>query len=80
VALSDLRGGDPGHNAQALLALLQGQKGAYRDVVLLNAAAALLVAEQVETLKEGVERAALAVDTGAAARALQIMVEATNTP
>jgi anthranilate phosphoribosyltransferase len=79
-ALGDLRGGDPAHNAQALRALLQGASGAYRDVVLLNAAAALLVSERVETLREGVELAAQAIDSGAAVRALDVMIEATNTP
>ena len=79
-ALSDLRGGDPRHNAQALRALLEGAPGAYRDVVLLNAAAALLVAERVETLREGVGLAAVAIDSGAASRALDVMIEATNTP
>jgi anthranilate phosphoribosyltransferase len=79
-ALADLRGGDPRHNAQALRALLEGAPGAYRDVVLLNAAAALLVSERVETLREGVEIAAQAVDSGAAARALDVMIGATNAP
>ena len=52
--LSDLTGGEPAQNAEALRALLDGQRGAYRDIVLLNAAAALLVADKVETLREGV--------------------------
>ena len=79
-ALADLRGGDPRHNADALRALLQGAPGAYRDVVLLNAAAALLVSERVETLREGVDLASEAIDNGAAARALDMMIEVTNTP
>ncbi len=79
-ALSELRGGDPRHNADALRALLKGSPGAYRDVVMLNAAAALLVAERVETLREGVGLAASAIDSGAADRALCLMIEATNAP
>ncbi len=79
-ALADLRGGDPDHNAMALRALLAGARGPYRDVVILNAAAAFLVADQVETLREGVTRAETAIDTGAAAAALANLVEATNTP
>jgi anthranilate phosphoribosyltransferase len=79
-ALADLRGGDPQHNADALRALLTGSPGAYRDIVLLNAAAALLVSERVETLREGVDLAANAIDSGAAARALDVMIEATITP
>src|SRR5690606_7321833 len=56
-ALSDLTGGSPAENAVALRALLAGEKGPYRDIVLLNAAAALLVADKVETLRDGVSLA-----------------------
>ena len=59
-------GGTPAENAQAFRALLDGAKGAYRDAVLLNAAAALVVADRAATLPEGVERAAAAIDSGAA--------------
>ncbi len=78
VGLGDLRGGDAQENAQALRALLDGAKSPYRDVVLLNAAAAFLVAEAVETLREGVERAADAVDSGRAAHVLGRLVAITN--
>lgn len=64
--LGDIRGGDPQFNAEALKKLLQGEHGAYRDAVLLNAAAALIVAGEVETLKEGVEEAAETIDKGLA--------------
>jgi anthranilate phosphoribosyltransferase len=64
--LEDIRGGDPAHNAAKLRALLQGEPGAYRDAVLLNAAAALMVAGTVETLTEGVEEAREAIDKGLA--------------
>lgn len=74
-----LKGGEPKENAQALRDLLQGRKGAYRDVVLLNAAAALLVADKVETLRDGVEQAALAIDDGRAQGALDALIRATNT-
>lgn len=77
-ALADLRGGDPAENAAALRALLAGAGGAYRDVVLLNAAAALLVAEKVETLREGVGMAAAAIDSGAARRALDTLAAVSN--
>lgn len=73
-----LRGGDPAENAAALRALLDGAPGPYRDVVLLNAAAALLVADSVETLREGVERAAAAIDDGRAAEALYGLVRASH--
>jgi len=64
--LSAIRGGDPAHNARALRALLQGERGPYRDAVLLNAAAALIVAGTADTLSEGAETAAAALDDGRA--------------
>lgn len=78
--LADLRGGPPDHNAAAMQELLAGAKGPYRDVVLLNAAAAFLVADAVETLREGVARAASAIDSGAANQALERLIAATNAP
>ena len=76
--LADLRGGDAAHNAEALQRLLAGAPGAYRHIVLLNAAAALLVADRVETLAEGVELAESAIDEGRAAAALDGLVAASN--
>lgn len=61
-----LKGGDPAENAVALEALLNGAPGAYRDVVLLNAAAALVVADRATNLREGAAIAARAIDDGAA--------------
>ncbi|WP_420143249.1 anthranilate phosphoribosyltransferase [Sphingobium sp.] len=61
-----IRGGDAAHNAAALRALLQGEPGPYRDAVLLNAAAALVVADHVPDLREGVEEAAETIDRGLA--------------
>ncbi|BDW85055.1 anthranilate phosphoribosyltransferase [Roseicyclus marinus] len=65
-AFRDILGGTPAENAAALRALLEGAPGAYRDAVLLNAAAALVVAEKAEDLKGGVEIAAQSIDSGAA--------------
>ena len=79
-ALSDLTGGDAADNAEALRAVLGGAMGPYRDIVLLNAAAAFLVADKVETLRDGVDLAAHALDSGAAARALDTLVEVSNRP
>jgi anthranilate phosphoribosyltransferase len=76
--LDDLRGGDPAENAAALRALLEGRKSAYRDVVALNAAAAFLVADKVETLHDGVELAFAAIDDGRALQALDRLVAITN--
>ncbi|OWJ80515.1 anthranilate phosphoribosyltransferase [Haematobacter genomosp. 1] len=59
-------GGTPAENAAALRALLDGAEGAYRDAVLLNAAAALVVAGRVATLKDGVQLARESIDSGAA--------------
>ncbi len=77
-ALSDLRGGDPAENATALRALLDGAAGPYRDIVLMNAAAAFLVADKVETLREGVERAAIAIDSGSARASLDKLIALTH--
>ncbi|MDB5423560.1 MAG: trpD [Phenylobacterium sp.] len=73
-ALADLTGGTPAENAAALRRLLAGEAGAYRDIVLLNAAAAFLVGEKVETLREGVELAAAVIDDGRAQGALDRLV------
>jgi anthranilate phosphoribosyltransferase len=78
--IEDLRGGDAEENAAALRALLDGAKGAYRDIVLLNAAAALVVADRAADLAEGAAQAAQVIDDGRAAKALADLVEATNTP
>jgi anthranilate phosphoribosyltransferase len=77
-ALADITGGEPAYNAAALTALLAGQKGPYRDIVMLNAAAAFLVADKVETLREGVELAGAVLDDGRAQTALAGLVAATN--
>jgi anthranilate phosphoribosyltransferase len=74
VALADLTGGTPKENAKVLRALLAGEKGPYRDIVTLNAAAAFLVGETVETLREGVELAGAVIDDGRAQGALDKLV------
>jgi len=61
-----IKGGDADYNAAALKALLQGETSAYRDAVLLNSAAALMVAGEVDSWEEGVEEAAEALDKGLA--------------
>ena len=77
-SLDALRGGDAEENAAALRALLDGATGAYRDIVLLNAAAALVVADRAADLAEGAVMAAAVIDDGRAAKALADLVEATN--
>jgi len=76
--LDDLRGGAPEDNAKALRALLGGELGPYRDIVRLNAAAALLVGERVETLRDGVDLAGEVIGDGRALAALDRLVEITN--
>ncbi|MCU6452568.1 anthranilate phosphoribosyltransferase [Sphingomonas sp. A2-49] len=68
--LAAIRGGDPAYNAAALRRLLDGERGAYRDAVLLNAAAALVVAAHGPDLAAGARAAAAALDSGAAAALL----------
>ena len=68
---ADLAGGDAPHNAQALAAVLEGaERGAHRDCLLLGAALALEVAGEVSEPRAGIERAAAAIDSGAARRLL----------
>jgi len=71
VPLAAIAGGDAVENAAALLALLEGARNGYRDTILLNTAAALIVAGVVDALPAGVERAAAAIDSGAALRVLE---------
>lgn len=78
--LDDLRGADAASNAADLRDVLGGQSGAYRDIVLLNAAAALIVAERAETLRDGVDLAADVLDEGKAQAALDRLVAVTNGP
>ncbi|PID35813.1 MAG: anthranilate phosphoribosyltransferase [Rhodobacterales bacterium] len=71
-------GGTPEHNGHAFKALLAGEKSAYRDAVLLNAAAALVVADKAEDLKTGVALAAEAIDSGAALGKIQALAKITH--
>ena len=73
--LEELRGGDAAYNAAALKRVLMGEQGAYRNAVLLNSAAALLVAGQVEDWLEGVEEAAEALDKGLAKALLDCWID-----
>ena len=77
-SLADLTGGDPAFNASALRRMLEGEAGPYRDIVLLNAAAAFLVGDTVETLREGVDLAGTVVDDGRALQALDQLISITN--
>lgn len=74
----DLKGGTPEENAEALRALLQGVPSAYRDCVVFNSAAALLIADKAEDLKDGVAQAAAAIDDGKALNTLEDLINITN--
>jgi anthranilate phosphoribosyltransferase len=73
-----LRGGDAGHNAQALGDVLKGKKGAFRDVALLNAAAGLIVAGRAKDLKAAIALAEKSVDSGEAENRLQRLIKISN--
>jgi anthranilate phosphoribosyltransferase len=75
---AQLRGGDAAANAEIARAILAGQPGAPRDIVLLNAAASLLIAGRVASIAEGVRAAADGLDSGAAARVLAQLVHVSN--
>ncbi len=76
--LADLKGGDGEYNAGRLRTLLDGQKDAYRDIVLFGTAAALLIAGKAYDLPEGVAMAADAIDSGRARAALDRLCAITN--
>jgi anthranilate phosphoribosyltransferase len=77
-APADLKGGDAADNAVIARAILAGQPGAPRDIVMLNAAASLLIAGAVTTIAEGIRRAGAALDSGAAAGVLEKLVAVSN--
>jgi anthranilate phosphoribosyltransferase len=75
---ADLKGGDAAHNAEALLTVLEGAENAYRDIALLNAAGALVVADKARDLHEGLSLAAAALKSGQARRTLARLVKVSN--
>jgi anthranilate phosphoribosyltransferase len=72
--LAALKGGDPEHNAEAIRAVLAGRRDAFRDIVVLNSAAALVVAGKAKDLKQGAEMAVASIDSGKAKKALETLV------
>ncbi|MDA4847698.1 anthranilate phosphoribosyltransferase [Hoeflea poritis] len=75
VTIDKLKGGDAQHNAAALLDVLHGTKGPYRDIVLLNTAASLVIGGVAEDISEGIAKAEEAIDKGAAKAALDALVK-----
>jgi len=76
--LDDLKGGDPSFNAKALHDLLNGQAGPYRDIVMLNAGAALFASCKASSIEDGIENAKQSIDSRAALKALEKLVEVSN--
>lgn len=74
----DLKGGDGEYNAKALMAVLKGERSAYRDIAVLNAAAALIVADRAQTLEEAARIVEAAIDDGRAKQVLDNLVKASN--
>lgn len=77
-SIEDLRGGDAAFNAEVIRRVLDGERGARRDIAVLNAAAALVVVGRASNLSEGVEQACQSVDTGRAAAALEGLVRTSS--
>lgn len=78
VSLDQLKGGDAHYNAGALMKVLQGTKNPYRDIVLLNAGAALVIGGEAEDIGEGIVKAGTAIDNGAALSALETLIKTSN--
>ncbi len=76
--LEDIRGGDPAVNAQITKDVLTGKAGACRDIVIINAALAIVAGEKAADIKEGIKIAADCIDSGAAVKKLQQLIEMSN--
>lgn len=79
-SISEIKGGDAKENAQIVLNVLSGKSGARRDIVLLNAAAALVAAGRASDFSEGIKQAADAIDSGQALKKLDALKQITNRP
>ncbi|HWA90328.1 MAG TPA: anthranilate phosphoribosyltransferase [Rhizomicrobium sp.] len=77
-ALADLKGGDAAHNAGAIRRLLDGETGPFRDIVVLNAGAALVIAGKARDIGDGVALAEAAIASGRARRALERLIDVSN--
>lgn len=76
--ISDIAGGDAHYNAAAMSRVLDGEPSAYRDIVLLNTGAALIIGDKAQNLADGVRLAAAAIDNGHARAALDNLIRASN--
>jgi anthranilate phosphoribosyltransferase len=75
----DIAGNDASYNARLIVKIFKGEKGPARDIVLLNTAAALYIGNEAENIKEGLEKAAYAIDSGAAYEKLREFIEVSKT-
>jgi anthranilate phosphoribosyltransferase len=73
-SLAELKGGDATHNADAIRGVLAGQHNAFRDIVVLNSAAAMMVAGKANDLRQGAEMAIASIDGGKARKALETLI------
>ncbi|MCC3306090.1 anthranilate phosphoribosyltransferase [Sneathiella sp. HT1-7] len=78
VSLEDLKGGTPEENAKALMGLLNGEKGPYRDVTLLNAGAAIMIGGKCDTVADGIKLAKQSIDSGKALTAFETLKRISN--
>lgn len=76
--LEDLKGGDISSNARIMLEVLEGKAGPHRDIVLLNAAAAIYTADKAKSIKEGIELAKESIDSGRALEKLELLRQYSN--
>ena len=76
--LEAIRGGDPAANAQIVRDVLSGKDGACRKIILVNAALAIIVGEKAGDIKEGIKKASDCIDSGAAVKKLQSLIEMSN--
>ena len=79
-AMPDIRGGTPQENAADIVTILKGEKGAKRDIVVMNSAAALVVGEKASDLKDGLELAQQTIDNGTALEKLKNFVKTAGVP
>ena len=78
VSLEDLKGGTPEENAKALMGLLNGEKGPYRDVTLLNAGAAIMIGGKCDTVEDGIKLAEQSIDSGKALTSFETLKRISN--
>ena len=76
--IDGLIGGDPKQNAEKIIKLLDGEKGPYRDIVILNSAAALYVDDKVKNIKDGIDLSIHSIDKGLAKSALEKLKKVSN--